>query len=137
MAFLRLLALASCLPALAACWAVAGAAVGAAVAIGAYKYAENRLSREYGAPMDRVYDAALAAASTLDVRVDDRQKGLADASIDGKMGSGEGVKIRLEKKEENRTEVMVSVGTFESDAHRVAAESVHEEIRRRLESASP
>jgi hypothetical protein len=137
MACLRLFALALCLPALAACWAVAGAAVGAAVAIGAYKYAENRLSRDYGAPLDRVYDAALGAAAALDVRVDDRQKGLADASIDGKMGNGEGVKIRLEKKEENRTEVRVSVGTFESDAHRAAAESVHEEIRRRLESASP
>ena len=137
MAFLRLALLAVVLPALAACAAVAGAAVGAALAIGAYKYAENRLSREYGAPLDRVYDAAIGASETLGVEMDDRKKGLSDASIDGKMPNGERVKIRLERVNDARTNVIVSVGTFESDAHRAAAESVHEEIRRRLETASP
>jgi hypothetical protein len=137
MAFLRFAALALALPALAACWAVAGAAVGAAVAIGAYKYAENRLSREYGAPPDRVYEAAVAASSALGVEIKERNKGLSEASIDGEMPNGENVKIRLERVAEARTNVMVSVGTFESDAHRAAAESVHEEIRRRLETASP
>lgn len=137
MALLRFAALAVALPALAACAAVAGAAVGAAIAIGAYKYAENKLSREYGAPLDRAYEAAVGASSSLGVEIKERKKGLADASIDGEMPNGEGVKIRLERAGETRTNVVVSVGTFESDAHRAAAESVHEEIRRRLESASP
>lgn len=129
-------ALSAALLAMTVCWSscifVVAAIVGAAVAVGAYKYINNQLERDYEATLEQCHEGTRRAVKGLGLFSGtyslDFQKGF----VETRMSDGRVVKIALEKATEKTTRVRIRVGDFESDANRSAAQRIHEQIYKEL-----
>lgn len=118
-------------PFLGGCIVVAAAAVGAAVALGTYKYVENELQRDYEGDYEKMWTATTRAVRDLGfhgiTENHDFQKGIVECF----RADDEPVRIVVEKLDAKTVHIGVRVGTFESDAHRSAAEAIHDRILQR------
>ena len=129
---LQLVALLCCfLIGLTACsrkWAVIGAAA-AAVGAGTYYYIKGDLKRNYEAPMDKAWEAAVTAVKELKLSVESKQHDALTGVIKGKMADEKGFEINLKRIGDNLTEIGVRIGTF-GDQQR--SEVIHGKIHSKL-----
>ncbi len=129
---LQLVALLCCfLIGLSACsrkWAVIGAAA-AAVGAGTYYYVKGDLKRNYEAPMDKAWQAAVQSVEELKLSTESKEHDAFNGIIKGKMADGKSFSINLKRLGENLTEVGVRIGTF---GDQVRSEAIHDKILSKL-----
>ncbi len=129
---LQLVAVLCCfLIGLSACskkWVALGAAA-AAVGTGAYFYVKGDLKRNYEAPMDKTWQAAVKAVEELKLSTESKQNDAFGGVIEGKMADGKSFTINVKRLGENSTEVGVRIGTF---GDRVKSEAIHDKILSKL-----
>ena len=109
-------------------WAVIGAAA-AAAGTGAYFYVKGDLKRNYEAPMDKTWDAAIKTVEEMKLTVESQQHDALSGVIKGKMADEKGFEINLKRVGENLTEVGVRIGTF---GDREKSEAIHNAIHSKL-----
>jgi hypothetical protein len=66
-------------------YVVAGAAVGAGVLYGSYKYQQGNLKRNYGAPVPLVWEATLLALDQMNIKPDDKNQDASGGIIKTKL----------------------------------------------------
>jgi hypothetical protein len=115
-----LLATAGCVGAL-----VAGAAAGA----GGYAYVKGELKATESAPLDRMWNATLAAMKDLEFPVTSQRKDALEAELTARNASDKKVAIKLKKVSEAATEVHIRVGTLGDEA---LSRVIMEKIKARL-----
>lgn len=121
-----LILLALSAPYLAGCGALIA---GGAAAAGTYIYTEGRLQRTYDVDLNRAYQASLAGAQQMNLKVTEQNKEIAQADIRAEQQDGTPVWISLETKGEGQTQISVRVG-YTGDEQ--ASRRVHEAIAKRL-----
>jgi hypothetical protein len=105
-------------------WAVIGAAA-AAVGTSAYFYIKGDLKRNYEAPMDKTWQAAVKSVEDLGLSTESKQNDAFNGVIKGKMADGKSFTVTVKRLGENLTEVGVRIGTF---GNREISESIHNKI---------
>jgi hypothetical protein len=101
--------------------------VGAGVGIGAYKFIEGRLEREYPLSYSRAWDATNSALQNLQISISDSTKGETKGTIDSVRKDGKKVLLSLKDRGLGVTTISVRVGLL---GDRGLAEQVHDEIAR-------
>jgi hypothetical protein len=101
--------LALCLLLFSGC-AVMLLSAGAAAGVGAYKYVEGTAERDYPRPMQPTYQASLAAANTMGLRVAQQHYGQTESRIEAVQPPDTNVKIQLVERPNNITTVKVRFG---------------------------
>lgn len=92
-------------------------AVGAAAGVGTYVYVSGRLETLLEAPIDRVWLATRGAiADDLGLRVEKAEQDAMKGELRAKQADGTTVRVNLERKGDNLTEVRIRVGTFGNEA---------------------
>ena len=105
-------------------WAVIGAAA-AAVGTGAYFYVKGDLKRNYEAPLDKTWQAAVKSVEDLGLSTESKQNDAFNGVIKGTMADGKSFTIGVKRLGDNLTEVGVRVGTF---GDRERSEVIHDKI---------
>ncbi len=105
-------------------WAIIGAGAAAAGA-GTYYYIKGDLKRNYEAPMDKTFQAAVQSVEDLELTIDSKKSDAFNGVITGKMVSGKNFTINVKRLEDNLTEVGVRIGTF---GDRQRSEAFHDRI---------
>ena len=105
-------------------WAVIGAAA-AAVGTSAYFYVKGDLKRNYEAPIDKTWQAAVKSVEDLGLSTESKQNDAFNGVIKGKMADGKSFTVTVKRLGENLTEVGVRVGTF---GNREVSETIHDKI---------
>lgn len=105
-------------------WAVIGAAA-AAVGTSVYFYIKGDLKRNYEAPMDKTWQAAVKSVEDLGLSTESKQNDAFNGVIKGKMADGKSFTVNVKRLGENLTEVGVRVGTF---GDRERSEAIHNKI---------
>ena len=105
-------------------WAVIGAAA-AAVGTTAYFYVKGDLKRNYEAPMDKTWQAAVKSNEDLGLTTESKQNDAFNGVIKGKMADGKSFTVNVKRLGENLTEVGVRVGTL---GDRERSEAIHDKI---------
>lgn len=105
-------------------WAVIGAAA-AAVGTSAYFYVKGDLKRNYEAPIDKTWQAAVKSVEDLGLSTESKQKDAFNGVIKGKMADGKSFTVTVKRLGENLTEVGVRIGTF---GNKEISESIHNKI---------
>jgi len=103
-------------------------AVGAAAVYGATKYDSNEMSQEYRANLDETWHATVAELGEMGYPV---QQGTKPGRTEGKVEIND-VVVRVEKLADERTQVRVRVGTFETEDHRRKARLLLQGIANRI-----
>ena len=85
------------------------------------------------APFDQVWAAAQASVEELALRSSSKSKDALSASLVAKGADGADIRIRLERRAENTTDIALNVGPF---GRRATAEAVLEKIRAKLSGQS-
>ncbi|MGB9697741.1 MAG: DUF3568 family protein [Thermodesulfobacteriota bacterium] len=103
----------------AGCAAFIAAGAGAGVGIGAAEYIRGELKQVYAAPMEKAWQASLAAAEELKMTVTERsiEQGDKNRLIKGKTAQGKDFKITLEANSPEVTTVLVRIGIFGDEAY--------------------
>ncbi len=83
---------------------------GAAAGIGAYKWVEGTMEKDYPRPMEPTYQACLSAASAMGLRVAQQQYGVTESRIEAVQPPDTTVKIQLVARPNNITTVKVRFG---------------------------
>lgn len=96
----------------AGCVAIAAAGAG----VGTYAYVSGDLEKNVEAPLDRVYEAALAVMEEMEYGVKSKRKDGAEALIKAEQADETGVKISLEAKGENLTHTSIRIGLWGDEA---------------------
>ncbi len=99
---------------------------GAGLGIGAYKYIEGGVERDYPLEYNSAWDAANTALSNLYVSISDSINEGAQGKIDGVRKDGVKVIIKMKDKGTGITTIHVRVGFV---GNRVEAEGIHDEIK--------
>jgi hypothetical protein len=99
--------------------------VGAGVGIGAYKYIEGRLEREYPLSYSRAWDATNSALENLQISISNSTDEKTKGTIDAVRKDGKKVLVSLKDRGQDVTIISVRVGTF---GDKSSAEQVHDEI---------
>jgi hypothetical protein len=107
--------------------ALAWIGVGAGVGIGAYKFVEGRLEREYPLSYSRAWDATNSALENLQISISNSIKGDTKGNIDSVRKDGKRVLVSLKDRGQGVTTISVRVGLL---GDRGLAEEVHNEIAR-------
>jgi len=96
---------------------VAGAGVG--VGIGTAEYIRGELKQAYAAPMEKAWQASLAAAEELKMRTTEKSIDNLDQNrvIKGKTDEGRDFQIALEATSKEVTTVKVRIGVFGDEAY--------------------
>ena len=105
-------------------WAVIGAAA-AAVGTSAYFYVKGDLKRNYEAPIDKTWQAAVKSVEDLGLSTESKQNDAFNGVIKGKMADGKSFNVTVKRLGENLTEVGVRIGTF---GNKEISESIHDKI---------
>jgi hypothetical protein len=100
---LGLLFTASCVPML-----LMGA--GGAAAIGTYKWIEGTMEKDYPRPMEETWNATLAAARTLNLRIASQQYGALESKIEAVQPPDTNVKVQLIARPNQITTVKIRFG---------------------------
>jgi hypothetical protein len=98
-----------CLLMLSGC-AVMLLGAGAAAGIGAYKYVEGTMEKDYPRPMQPTYQACISAANTMGLRVAQQHYGQTESRIEAVQPPNTTVKIQLVARPNNITTVKVRFG---------------------------
>ena len=99
--------------------------VGAGVGIGAYKYVEGRVEREYPLAYGRAWDATNSALANLQISVSNSIDKGANGKIDAVRRDGKKIGVRLTDRGKGVTTISVRVGML---GDRDEAKRLHEEI---------
>lgn len=83
---------------------------GAAAGIGAYKWVEGTMEKDYPRPMDATYHACISAAHTMGLRVAQQQYNPTESRIEAVQPPDTTVKIQLVARPNNITTVKVRFG---------------------------
>jgi hypothetical protein len=102
---------------------------GGAAAAGTYVYTEGRLQSQYDANLDQAFQASLAGAKDMGLKVTEQNKEVAEASIRAEQQDGSPVWISLESLGQEKTQVSVRVG-YTGDEQ--ASRRIQEAIAKRL-----
>jgi hypothetical protein len=86
--------------------------VGAAAALGTYKWMEGTMERDYPRPMDATWHACLAAARTMNLRITGEGYGPTESRIEAAQPDGASVKIQLISRPNMITTVKVRFGVW-------------------------
>lgn len=107
------------------------AGAGAAVGVGAAEYIGGELKQAYAAPMERTWDASIAAADELKVKTTEKSIDNLDQNrvIKGKTEDGKDLQVSLEKLGKDVTMVKVRIGLFGDER---ASRNIHETIAKKL-----
>jgi hypothetical protein len=109
--------LAGCIMAGCAAFVAGGIAVGAGV--GAAEYIQGELKQPYAASMEKAWEASLAAAQSLNMKVAEKSIDNTDSkrTIKGKTEEGKDFQIVLEAMSPEVTMVKVRIGIFGDEAY--------------------
>jgi len=99
--------------------------VGAGVGIGAYRYVEGNLSREYPVPYTKAWDAANTTLANLKIGITNSFNSGVKGTIEAVQKDGAKVVLNLRDKGQKVTSISVRVGIF---GDRKAAERIHDAI---------
>ena len=102
---------------------------GAAAGVGGYKYYKGSLTVVFQAPYMETWDAALKAMEAMNLEILSREHDLTAGKIKGKRADQKPVKVSLEYKSSQETEVVIRVGHF---GDKEASMAIKEEITRKL-----
>jgi hypothetical protein len=105
-------------------YVVAGA-VAAGAAAGTYFFVKGNLTRNYEAPVERVWKATLQSVEELKLATESKKHDAFGGVIKGKMADGTSFTIELKRLSEKSTEIGVRVGTF---GDRIKSEAIHDKI---------
>lgn len=83
---------------------------GAAAGIGAYKYVEGTMEKDYPRDMQATYQACMSAASTMSLRVAQQHYGPTESRIEAVQPPDTNVKIQLVARPQQITTVKVRFG---------------------------
>ena len=122
---IALLSLAALLIGAQGCVAIAAAGAG----VGGYAYVSGDLEKDLEAPIDQVYDAALAVMEEMQYDVLSNSKDALEARINAEQADETSVKIRLESKGESTTHTSVRIGLFGDESQSAV---IMEKIEARL-----
>lgn len=107
-----LLAVASSVVTAAAAAGCVAVAAGAVVGAGAYAYHAGRLNSSLDAPLDRSYDAALAAVRDMEWTQVSTAKDTLDAKIVARTAEDKEVTVRLKRVTDEATDISIRIGGF-------------------------
>jgi hypothetical protein len=112
------------------CTALLVGGVAAAAAAGTYVYTEGRLETVEDARLDAVYEGALAAVKDMEFPVKEQRRDALSARVVAERADRTEVKIALERRSDDTTEVRIRVGIVgdEEVSRRVLAK-MREHIR--------
>jgi Protein of unknown function (DUF3568) len=91
-------------------------AVGAAAGVGTYAYVEGIMKTTLEANLDRTWDATQKSVEQLQFTVKSSSKDALQAKLVAREANNTDVKIYLERKGDNLTEVSIRVGVFGDEA---------------------
>jgi Protein of unknown function (DUF3568) len=113
------------------CGIFLAAGAGAAVGVGTAEYIGGELKQAYAAPMEKTWNAALAAADELKVKTTEKSIDNLDQNrvIKGKTEEGKDLQVSLEKMGKDVTMVKVRIGLFGDEK---ASRAIHESIAKNL-----
>jgi len=94
----------------AACVETVLIGLGATAALGTYKWMEGTMEKDYPRPMQETYNAAVAAAKTLNIKVATAQFNPLDSRIEGSHPDGTNVRVQLLARPNQITTVKVRFG---------------------------
>jgi hypothetical protein len=103
----------------AGCALFVAAGAGAGVGIGAAEYIRGELKQAYAAPMEKAWNASLAAADELKMKTTEKSIDNLDQNreIKGKTDEGKDFQIALEAMSKDVTMVKVRIGVFGDEAY--------------------
>jgi len=101
--------------------------LGAGIGIGAYKYIEGNLERDYPLAYEKAWEITNEALANLRISITESIKEETWGKIEAVRRDGKVVIIKLEDKGQNVTSIGIRIGIF---GDRVASEKIHEEIAR-------
>jgi hypothetical protein len=84
--------------------------VGAAAGVGAYKWVEGTMEKDYPRPMQPTYQACMAAANTMGLRVAQQHYNMTESRIEAVQPPDTNVKIQLVARPNDITTVKVRFG---------------------------
>jgi len=92
---------------------------GAAAGVGTAEYIRGELKQAYSVPLDKAWNASLAAAEELKMKVTEKYMDNTDQNrvIKGETEGGKDFEISLEKMAPDVTMVKVRIGTFGDEAY--------------------
>ncbi|VAX20857.1 hypothetical protein MNBD_NITROSPINAE02-1454 [hydrothermal vent metagenome] len=100
---------------------------GAGTAVGAYMWASSNLTRNYMQPMDKTWDASVAAVTSMGLEIISKRRDTHYGVIKARLSNDETLKIALEKWTNRETRVTIRAGKTGS---KETSTRVHEEIAR-------
>jgi hypothetical protein len=95
-------------------------AVGAGAGAATVAYVKGELQTTYGAPLNRAWDASLAALKDLEIKVYSSKKDATEGVIEGTKADGTKVKVNLATAGPDTTTVKIRIGTFGDEEASVA-----------------
>jgi hypothetical protein len=99
--------------------------IGAGIGVGAYKYVEGSLERQYPLEYTRAWDATNVALENLQISVSSSMDEGVKGTIEAVRKDGKKVNISLKDRGQKVTTIAVRVGTFGDSKD---AERIHDEI---------
>jgi len=117
------------LPLLASLLAFASGCALFAFGAAGYAYAKGELKSTEPAPLDRTWDATVAAAKELQFPIVEQSKDALEARMVAKNAEDRDIRIKLKKVADNSTELHVRVGAFGDEA---VSHEILDRIRKRV-----
>ena len=114
---------------LSGCFAAVGFIAGTAAGVGGYKYYQGKLTVVYQSPFMETWDATLRALEHMNFPVESKDHDLTGGKIAAKKADDTPVRLKLEYKASQETEVGIRVGLF---GDQKASVVIKEEIRKQL-----
>ncbi len=99
--------------------------IGTGIGVGAYRYIEGGLERDYSLEYNSAWDATNTALANLYISVSDSVNKGVKGQIEAVRSDGKKIMIKLRDRGRNVTTINIRVGFFGSSK---AAERIHEEI---------
>ena len=115
--------------ALSGCTSLVLFGAGTGMGVGGYKYVKGSFIVIFQAPYMRTWDATLKALENMNFKIQTQEHNLTAGMIEGKGADDQWVRISVEYKSSQETEVVIRVGLFGDEG---ASMAVKEEIRKVL-----
>lgn len=115
------------------CGPLLATGAGAAATAGTMTYVEGDLDTTYAVPLDRIWNATMAAFEDARLRVVDQKKNIAHATIKARREDNTPVTVSLDQAGPNTTSVKIRVGTFGDEEE---SRAINRRIAARLGTAA-
>ena len=106
--------------------------VAAGAAYGTVKYVNNTLTVTHDVTLNTAWNAANATLKDLQMPVAESNKDGASGKVLAHNAQKQPVTIEALRKSERVTEIQITVGTFESQDNRIAAQQIHDKMKSRF-----